>query len=350
MKAAVLTATRTMEIRDVPAPKLEHAEDVLLRVETVGVCGSDMHYYRDGRIGAQVVEFPWIVGHECAATVLKVGQAVKTLRPGDRVAVDPLLWCTTCDQCRAGRINTCRKQKFLGCPGQAAGAMTEQIIMPARSCVPIPDAMTFEQAVLTEPFAIGLHAVKLAAARGRLGKAAILGTGPIGLCVLAAMKHLAPDCPAYVTELLSERRALADRMGADWTGDGKNGEGAAEIARREPLGVDAVFECAGKQETIDEGGVLLTPGGVMAVAGIPVDSRVSFDMNFYRRKELCIQNVRRQNECVQEAIDLVARGEVDLDPLVTHRFTLDQSQEAYDLVADYRDGIVKAMIRVAAES
>ncbi|HOF17386.1 MAG TPA: zinc-binding dehydrogenase, partial [Phycisphaerae bacterium] len=126
-------------------------------------------------------------------------------------------------------------------------------------------------------------------------------------------------------------------------------EGAAEIARREPLGVDAVFECAGKQETIDEGGVLLTPGGVMAVAGIPVDSRVSFDMNFYRRKELCIQNVRRQNECVEEAIDLVARGEVDLAPLVTHRFTLDQSQEAYDLVADYRDGVVKAMIRIASE-
>jgi L-iditol 2-dehydrogenase len=161
MKAAFLTDIRKIEIRDVPPPVIEQPEQVLLRVATVGVCGSDMHYYRSGRIGSQVVQFPWVVGHECAGTVAAVGAGVKDLRVGDRVAVDPLIACFRCDQCLRGRENTCRNQKFLGCPGQTPGALSELLVMPARNCFPIPAHMTFSQATLVEPFAIGLHARNL---------------------------------------------------------------------------------------------------------------------------------------------------------------------------------------------
>ena len=151
------------------------------RVATVGVCGSDMHYYRHGRIGSQVVQFPWIVGHECSGTVEQVGTGVKTLRVGDRVAVDPLIACGRCDQCLLGRENTCRNQKFLGCPGQTPGAMAEQLVMPERNCFPIPPHMTFEQATLVEPFAIGLYASKLAQRR-----LAPISPFEIGACPVSA--------------------------------------------------------------------------------------------------------------------------------------------------------------------
>jgi len=131
MKAQLLTGIRRMEMREVAQPEISRPNEVLLKIEAVGVCGSDVHYYETGRIGSQVVEFPYIVGHECAAVVAEVGSEVDTLKVGDPVAVDPLIACGQCDQCRAGRINTCRNQKFLGCPGQVQGCLSEYIVMPA---------------------------------------------------------------------------------------------------------------------------------------------------------------------------------------------------------------------------
>lgn len=344
MKAALLTGIRKIEIRDVPLPRLVERDDVLIRVDTVGVCGSDLHYYRNGRIGVQVVQFPWIVGHECAGVVAEVGPGVTRVKVGDRVAVDPLVACGQCDQCLAGREHTCRGQKFLGCPGQLNGAMAEYLVMPDRCCLVMPAGMTFDQGVVCEPFAIGLWAVKLAApVAGR--KVAVLGTGPIGLCVIAALKAAGVG-EVYATDLLDERVALAKRMGADWAANASRQDAAAAIVAARPKGLDIVFECAGRQETLDQAMQLLTPGGVAVIVGIPEGDRLSFDMNHARRKELTLRNVRRQNECAADAIRLVASGAVNLDPLVTHHFTLDQSQAAFDLVADYRDGVVKAMIGV----
>ncbi|HUS47443.1 MAG TPA: zinc-binding dehydrogenase, partial [Phycisphaerae bacterium] len=248
------------------------------------------------------------------------------------------------DQCLAGRENTCRNQKFLGCPGQIEGSMAELLVMPARSVVAIPDSMSFDQAVMVEPLSIGLWAQKLAGqTAGRT--IAILGCGPIGLCVLQAVKA-AGECTVYATDLLDERVALARVTGADWAANAGKVDVAAELAALAPDGVALVFECAGEQETIDQAGQILTPGGELLIIGIPPESRLSFDMNFYRRKELRVQNVRRQCGCVPDAIELIASGRANVDPQITHHFTLDQSQEAYDLVADYRDGVVKAMIRI----
>lgn len=347
MKAVFLTDIRTVELRDEPEPPAPAAGEVLLEVESVGVCGSDMHYYRTGRIGSQIVEYPWRVGHEFAGRVIEVGEGVESPRTGDRVAVDPLIVCGECDQCLAGREHTCCNQRFLGCPGQEPGCLAERVVMPAKCCFPVPETMTPDQAALVEPMSIGLYTQRLSCVRpgARVG---VLGTGPIGLCVLAALKADG-EHTIYATDLLADRIALAGGYGADWTADAGKADVVAEILRREPQGLDVVFECAGKQETLDQAVELLAPGGTLMIVGIPPDDRVGFDMNHMRRKELTLQNVRRQNGCMEPTIEFMSDGTVDIDSLVTHSFEIDQTAEAFDMVADYRDGVIKAMIHVSAQ-
>ena len=348
MKAVFLTGLRETEIREIPEPRVSQPTDVLLEIDTVGVCGSDMHYYKAGRIGCQIVEYPWLIGHECAGRVLAVGRDVARVRVGDRVVVDPLIHCGRCDQCRAGSIHTCRDQAFLGCPGQVPGSLCERMIMPEASCFAIPESMSMTRGTLVEPFSIALWAQRLGAAGGG-ATVGILGSGPIGLCVLAASK-LAGDCRVYQTDLLANRLATARSFGADWGGNPRETDVVAEILAAEPAGLDVVFECVGEQETIDQCLELVAPRGKVVIVGIPEGDRASFEMNLMRRKEICIQNVRRQLHCVEPAIEALGAGRANLDALVTHDFTLDETQEAFDLVADYRDNVVKAMIHVKADS
>jgi L-iditol 2-dehydrogenase len=342
MLAAFFTGIRQLEIRKAPEPDLAGPHDVLLRVDAVGVCGSDVHYYTAGRIGSQAVIYPERIGHECAGTVVTVGDAVRSVKPGQRVAVDPLITCGECDQCRNGRRHTCRNQSFLGSPGQAPGALAELLAIPAECCYPIPDSMSMAEAAMVEPFSIGLYAQRMAGlAPG--AKLAILGTGPIGLSVLLACRAVG-ECVAYVTDLIDERLEVSRRCGADWTGNPRAVDVVAAISDLEPLGVDAVFECAGQQEALDEAVEILKPGGTLLVVGIPEVDRVSFPIHTLRRKELTIRNVRRQDNCTAAAVDMIVKGAARVDQLVTHHFPLARSQAAFDLVAEHRDGVVKAMI------
>lgn len=344
MKAAFLTGLRQLAIRETPLPEITDPRSVLLSVGTVGVCGSDVHYYTTGRIGSGVVKYPERTGHECAGTVVETGKEVKRLKEGQRVAIDPLIACGKCDQCLAGRQHTCRNQSFLGSAGQAPGALAEYLVMPESSCYAIPDAMTLVQAAAVEPLSIGVYAQRLAGTESG-AKIAILGSGPIGLCVLLAGRA-AGEAKVYVTDLLDERLEAAGRCGADWVGNAKKIDVVRAIQAEEPLGMDYVFECAGQQETLDQAVELLKPGGTLLIVGIPEVDRVSFDIHDLRRKEIRLQNVRRQNHCTATAIRLISTGAVNVDQLVTHHFSLAEAQRAFDLVADYRDGVVKAMIHV----
>jgi L-iditol 2-dehydrogenase len=344
VKAIVLTGIRQMEMANVPEPTIKKDDEVLLKVEVVGVCGSDVHYYETGRIGSQIVEYPFIVGHECAATVKAVGSAVTRIKAGDGVVVDPAIACNNCDQCKQGRKNTCRNLKFLGCPGQAGGCLCEYIVMPEDCCFPIDDKITFAQGVLCEPLAIGVYAVKQACISENTD-IAILGAGPIGLsCLISAVAENANAC--YVTEKIEERVEAAKKNGASWVGNPNKEDIVKEILRLEPAGMDVVFECAGQQETIDQAVELLKPGGKLMLVGIPRLERISFIIDKIRRKEITIVNVRRQNDCTQMAIDLVAAGETNVDFMITHRFKLKQTQQAFDMVAEYRDGVIKALIEL----
>ena len=342
MRAAYLTAPGRFELRDVPDPELRGATDVRLRLSAVGVCGSDLHYYRTGRIGNQALSAPWIMGHECTAVVESVGAEVRGLARGDRVAVDPLIACGKCDQCRSGRANTCRQQRFLGCPNQQHGCMCDLLVMPAECCFKVPAHMSAGSAVMVEPFAIALHAQRLWGAPA--GKAVgVLGAGPVGLCVLGALR-LGQAGATAVTDRLDYRLDMARALGAASTHHAERSDVVREILGQHPNGLDAVFDCSGDQAALDRAVDLLAPGGSLVVVGIPEADRVSFDINALRRKEISILNVRRQNDCTQEAVDLLASGALDLDPVVTHHFGFSESSAAFELVANYRDRVQKALI------
>jgi len=343
MKAMMLTGIRRMEMREVANPVISNDTDVLITMAAVGVCGSDVHYYTTGRIGSQVVRYPFTVGHEGAGTVMQTGAKVDRVKPGDRVAVDPAMSCYQCDQCRIGRHHTCRKLRFLGCPGQAEGCLSEYIVMPQESCFPIPASMGFDDAAFSEPLAIGYYAVKRSGCTAD-SRVAILGAGPIGLSVLLCLK--AQGCPACcVTEPIPARRESMLAAGAALAVSPAQDAVGAMLAW-EPGGFDVVFECCGKQEALDQAIELLKPGGRLMLIGIPEVDRVSFSIDLLRRREIEIFNVRRQVGCVEPALTLIETGRVVPAPYITHRYPLERCPEAFDLVEHYGDGVMKAMITI----
>jgi L-iditol 2-dehydrogenase len=331
-----------MEIRDLPEPTIKKDNEVLLKIEKVGVCGSDVHYYETGRIGSQIVRYPFIVGHECGATVKAVGSKVSRVKVGQQVVVEPAVSCHNCDQCKRGRENTCFNLRFLGTPGQGNGCLCEYIVMPEENCFPIDGTITLDQAVLCEPLAIAVYSVRQSGMPAN-ADIAILGAGPIGLsCLLCAKAENVNS--SYVTEKIPERIRVARGAGTTWIGNPDKQDVVKEILQKQSLGVDVVFECAGQQETIDQGVDLLRPGGRIVLVGIPRVERISFAIDKIRRKEITIINIRRQNKCTQHTIDLVASRKVNVDFMITHRFKPEQAKDAFDMVAQYRDGVVKALI------
>lgn len=342
MREVVLTGIRKLALQDAPWPELKNDCDVRIRVETVGVCGSDIHYYTGGRIGDQVVQFPFRIGHECAGIIDAIGPGVKGLRVGERVAIDPSVSCGGCAECMRGRAHTCRQNRFLGCPGQLPGSLAEYIVMPAENCFPVGE-MTPEEAAFVEPLTIGYYTVQFLKNQP-VTTLAILGAGPIGLSVLlaaraAGIRHI------LVSDLRDYRLALARKMGAGWTGNPCREAIPAQVAALD-VPVDAVVECCGQQPALDDAIELVRPGGTVLVVGIPESDRVSFDPHKMRRKEITLQNVRRQNGCTPAAIALIRKKKVDGTLMITHRFSLEETPAAFELVAEYRDGVLKAMIQI----
>ncbi len=338
----VLTGISKIEMQEFPTPEIREADDVLIQMKVVGVCGSDVHYYTRGKIGSQVVQYPFPVGHEGAGKVVKVGKGVTSVKPGDRVAIEPAMPCGQCDQCLAGRPHTCRKLRFLGCPGQADGCLSEFIVMPEYSCFRIPDSMSYDEAAISEPLAIGLYAVNQSIPL-KGATVGILGFGPIGMSVLLSAMAKGAE-RIYVTDLVDERLVIAKQSGAAWTCNPLKSDVVADIKSKEPLLLDVVFECCGKQEAIDQAIELLKPGGKLMIIGIPEFDRWSFHVDPMRHKEICVQNVRRQNHSLEEALELMETKKIDVAQMPTHRFPFSKTKEAFDLVTVYGDGVMKAMI------
>ena len=342
MKAMLLAGIDQMEMREVADPVIASNTDVLIKMAAVGVCGSDVHYYVSGNIGCQVVEYPFAVGHEGSGVVEKIGSAVTNVKPGDRIAIEPAISCGECDQCKAGRDHTCRELTFLGCPGQMEGCLSEYIVMPQECCFKIKESMTFAQAAISEPLAIGVYAVKQSVTM-KGAKVGILGAGPIGLSVLLPARAQGGG-KIYITDRIDDRVEIAKGAGADWAGNCDKLNIVEEIKAIESGGLDVVFECCGQQDALDQALELLKPGGKLMLIGIPTVDRVSFTIDNMRRKEICVQNVRRQVDCVQDALDMIDDGSIDVDFMATHHFPFEKTKEAFDLVAGYKDGVIKAMI------
>jgi len=342
MKAMMLTGIRMMEMQDVPDPEITRPLDVKIKMLVLGICGSDIHYYTQGQIGSQKVEYPFPVGHEGAGIVIETGSAVTRVKTGDKIAIEPAMPCWECDQCLTGRHHTCRKLKFLGCPGQADGCLTEYIVMPETSCFPLTENLTPDHGSISEPMAIGIYAVKKSG--GVTGKKiGILGFGPIGMSVMLASK--AENASAfYVTDKIEERLAIAQTEGATLTGNPNREDIVRKILQDEKTGLDIVYECCGQQEAFDQAVDLLKPGGKLVVVGIPEFERWSMNVENTRRKEISLQFIRRQVDCVETALELMETGRIKINNMVTHRFPFNKTKEAFDLVASYDDGVMKAMV------
>ena len=344
MKKVSLTGIKKLELINSPKPRLLKRDDVLLQIDTVGVCGSDMHYYNEGKIGDQIIDFPFSVGHECSATVVEIGNSVSKVKVGDIVAVEPAVSCHHCSQCLNGREHTCLSLNFLGCPGQIEGCLSEFIVMPEHNCYPVPKNINGEEAALVEPLSIGYYAVQFLRDIKLKNTAAVLGSGPIGLGVVLFLKIMGID-NILATDKLDYRVQTAKTAGAKWI-DNPDKDNIISMAKKiNPDLFDIVFECCGKQDAIDQAVDILKPGGTLLIVGIPEEDRISFDISKIRRKEITIQNVRRQNNCVQPVIDLISSGKLDPNFMVTHRFPFEKTDVAFKMVAGYEDNVIKALIR-----
>ncbi len=342
MKAMVLTGLNGMEMSEVPDPFITSAHDVIVRMGAVGVCGSDIHYYTEGKIGKKIVQYPFRVGHEGAGIVTETGKEVTRVKPGDRVAIDPAISCGQCDQCLIERPHTCRNLSFLGCPGQAEGCLSEFIVIPESCLYPIPGSMSMAMAALSEPLSIGLYAAEMSIPL-KDAKIGILGSGPIGISVLLpALTMGAGD--VYVTDKIDERLNLAMQFGASWTGNPLKTDVVSEITKREPVMLDVVFECCGQQEAMDQAVELLKPGGKLMIIGIPSFDTWRFPVDQLRHKELSIQNVRRQVHRVEKTLTMISEGAILPEAMITHDFSFKDTKKAFDLVSSYADGVLKAMI------
>jgi L-iditol 2-dehydrogenase len=341
MRKVVLTNLRKFEIVEEPKPEISSDYDVLIKISDVGICGSDVHYFKTGRIGNQIITFPFTLGHECSGIVESIGNRVRKISVGDRIAIDPAISCGTCDQCQDGRSHTCRNLKFMGNPLDMEGSLQDYIILPEACCFKLPDSVSLADGVIIEPLTVAMHAVSFTKAKENIG---ILGFGPIGLCTYYALKYKNPISNLFVTDKIDDRVSLSLKNGAKWAGNPLTTDIVNEILTENPQGLDIVYECCGQQEAINQAIDLLKPGGHLIVIGIPEEDFIEYDAHNMRRKEICVQNVRRQNEMYDDALDLLGKGKINVDRFISHNFKIDQIQKAFELVEGYRDGVMKAVV------
>lgn len=315
--------------------------DVQVRVEAVGVCGSDVHAYTEGAVGGTPNVYPMVLGHEPAGRIVKAGAGVSGLVPGDRGALEPALYCYHCEFCLSGHHNVCANIRFMSNPHHP-GFFREVVNLPAENFRPIPAKMSFEEAALAEPLAIGIHSVHLTSIRPG-ETVAVIGAGPIGLLTIAALRAAGAG-RVWAVEPLAHRRELACAMGTDAALE--PGEAVAEILRETgQRGVDCAIDCAAGEETMNQAIRLTRNAGRVALTGIHSKRFVAMDGSAMRRKELTIFNVRRSNHETEEALDLLgARGEW-FRSLLTHTRRIDQIDDAFAIASHYRDGVGKMIVR-----
>ena len=343
MRAVKLYAPGDLRIVELEKPTPGPGE-VLVRVKEVGVCASDVHYFRDGRIGDAVVTEPLILGHEFAGEIAEVGTGVTNVKAGERVAVEPAIPCYACDMCAAKDYNLCRNIKFCGTP-PFDGAFCEYLAWPAQLVVPIPDSMSLGEAAMLEPLAVGVYAVDIAGDVS--GKTVgVLGVGAIGLSILQAAKF-AGCSEIFATDVLPNRLELARRLGADRTFDAADPKVVEAVKQATGgRGLDIVFEAAGENDAVCRATEIVRPGGLVVVGGIPREDSMTVTASVVRRKGLTIKLLRRSKDTLRRSIELVEQGKVDIAAYITHRFPLDQITEALEVARDRKDGALRVVVEL----
>jgi L-iditol 2-dehydrogenase len=330
MRAAVLAGARQIELRTRPVPTPGPGQ-VLVKVEAVGVCGSDVHFYRHGRIGDYVVTEPLVLGHELAGTIAAVGEGVAPERSGVRVAVEPHRVCWTCRQCREGRYNLCPGVAFYACP-PTDGAFAEYVLIEDSFAFALPDSLSFEAGALLEPLSVAIAALRKSGLSAG-GSVLIAGGGPVGLMTVQAAKAFGAS-RVVIAEPVAARREAALRFGADEAMD-PSGEGGSDWRP------DVFIDASGAPAAVQAGIRALAPSGVAVLVGMG-HSEYPFPAEQIQFNELAVTAVFRYRNTWPTAIHLAASGQVELDPLVTGRFGLAEAEAALNVVD--QPGSLKAVV------
>jgi L-iditol 2-dehydrogenase len=317
---------------------------VQVRVKAVGICGSDLHYFSEGAIGDTPCVYPMVMGHEPAGVVVSTGPGVSGWSPGDRAALEPAVYCYHCEFCRSGRHNVCASLRFLSTPSEP-GFFRDYVNLPVHNVLPLPPELSFEEGTLFEPLAVVLHSLKLA--QIQFGESiAVFGAGPIGLLTVLVAK-LSGAGRIWSVEPLPHRRSLALSMGADAAVDPAGVDPVREVLRDTAgRGVDVVFDCAAKADTVNQCIAVSRSAGRVVVTGIPSGSRFPIDFSSMRRKETTLLNVRRSNHESDMALELLREQRTRFTPLLTHELPLEQLERAFELADGYAAGVGKTIVKL----
>lgn len=344
MKAAVLHGVEDLRIDRLPVPSLASPYDVIVRIRQVGVCGSDIHYYRHGRIGHFVVEEPMILGHECAGEVVEVGKKVSALAPGDRVALEPGVPCRRCEFCHEGRYNLCADVVFFATP-PVDGAFCEYVTSPADFAFRLPEHVSTEEGAIMEPLAVGMWSTHRAGVSAG-DTVAVLGAGPIGLVTLQAAKARGATT-LIITDVEQSRLEFAGRLGATHTlnaGQCDVVEAIREIT--DGRGADAVLDAAGASQTIGQALRAVKSGGRVILIGIPPEDEVPVSMPDLISRELDVGGIFRYANMYGRAIAAVAAGLIDVKGMITHHYQLDEAEEALVFADEHKSECIKVAVSV----
>ena len=339
----VLERKGQLALRDIALDQDLSPTDVRIAVHTVGICGSDVHYFTHGKIGPFVVEQPMVLGHEASGTVVEVGAQVTHLKPGDRVCMEPGIPDATSRAAKLGIYNVDPAVRFWATP-PVHGCLTPQVVHPAAYTYRLPDQVSFAQGAMVEPFAIGMQAALRARIQpGDIGL--VTGAGPIGM--MTALAALAGGCAkVLVADLAQPKLDIIGAYPGIETVNIRTTPAAQAIAEAtDGWGADVVFECSGAAPAILGLPALARPGGAVVLVGMPVDP-VPVDIVGLQAKELRIETVFRYANVYDRAISLIAAGKVDLSPLISATIPFADSIAAFDRAVEARDTDVKIQIRM----
>jgi len=346
MKALVLERIGELNLRDIELPTDMGPDDVRIKLHTVGVCGSDVHYYTHGRIGDFVVDQPMVLGHEAAGTVVEVGGNVRHLKPGDRVCMEPGIPDPLSRASKLGLYNVDPAVRFWATP-PIHGILCPETVHPANFTYKLPDNVSFAEGAMVEPFAVGMQA----ATRARINPgdtAVVTGCGTIGIMV--ALAALAGGCSrVLISDFSDAKLQLAE------TYDGITGINLGETNIVEAVngatgnwGADIVFECSGAAAAVRDLFKIVRPGGTVVLVGLPPEP-VLFDISAATARECRIETVFRYANVFDRALALIAAGKVDLKPLISGVFPFEQSIAAFDRAAEGRATDIKLQIILHGE-
>jgi len=334
MKVVKLVAPRRVNIFEEPMPELSLGQ-VLVQVASVGICGSDLHYFRHGGLGSHMKKLPVTLGHEVSGVVADPNKS-RVFKRGDRVAVEPSLYCGICDYCERGLQHLCDHMKFLGSNGE--GALQEFLTLYERQLTRIPDFVSFDQAVMLEPLGVAVHSVRRAGPN--IGDIiGVYGVGTIGMLIVQVSKVLASSY-IYCFDRLSYRLDFVrDNYGVEFTFSHPHDSGRIPQA-------DISYDAIGAQESVDLCFKNTGKGGKVVLVGIPEVDHLVYNPHIARIKELTIYNSRRSNKTVQLSLDLLLQRKVSFNGMITHVYPVEKVQEAFEIATDYKDRVIKAVIHL----